>query len=52
MSRIVLTLIQLFWYAWTNYPSFPPYVSIAIGAPFNFGMVLIYLTIVNYLVGR
>lgn len=43
--------IALFWFAWTNYPHFPPYASIAAGIPFGFGMVIVYLSITNYLVG-
>ncbi|KAL8735808.1 MAG: hypothetical protein Q9166_000672 [cf. Caloplaca sp. 2 TL-2023] len=42
--------IALFWFAWTNYPHFPPYASIAAGVPFGFGMVIVYLSITNYLV--
>ncbi|KAI4198762.1 MAG: hypothetical protein LQ350_005085 [Teloschistes chrysophthalmus] len=42
--------IALFWFAWTNYPSLPPYASIAAGVPFGFGMVIVYLSITNYLV--
>lgn len=45
-----LISLQLFWFAWTNYPSFPPYASIAAGTPFAFGMILIWLSIANYLV--
>ena len=40
----------LFWFAWTNYPNLPPYASIAAGVPFGFGMVIVYLSITNYLV--
>ena len=42
--------IALFWFAWTNYPHLPPYASIAAGVPFGFGMVIVYLSITNYLV--
>lgn len=42
--------IGLFWFAWTNYPSIPWIVSIMAGAPFGFGMVLIFLGIMNYLI--
>ena len=42
--------IALFWFAWTNYPQLPPYASIAAGVPFGFGMVIVYLSITNYLV--
>lgn len=42
--------IGLFWFAWTNSPSIPWIVSIMAGAPFGFGMVLIFLGIMNYLI--
>lgn len=42
--------IGLFWFAWTNYPSIHWIVSIMAGAPFGFGMVLIFLGIMNYLI--
>ncbi|KAL8669475.1 MAG: hypothetical protein Q9168_005937 [Polycauliona sp. 1 TL-2023] len=42
--------IALFWFAWTNYSNLPPYASIAAGIPFGFGMVIVYLSITNYLV--
>jgi multidrug resistance protein len=42
--------VGMFWFAWTNYPSIHWIVSIAAGAPFGFGMVLIFLSIMNYLV--
>lgn len=42
--------IGLFWFAWTNYPSIHWIVSIAAGAPFGFGMVLVFLSIMNYLI--
>lgn len=42
--------IALFWFAWTNHPHLPPYVSIAAGLPFGFGMVIVYLFVTNYLV--
>ena len=46
----VLSNSQLFWFAWTSSPDISPYASIAAGAPFSFGMVLTYLSTVNYLV--
>ncbi|KAK3056291.1 MFS siderochrome iron transporter 1 [Extremus antarcticus] len=42
--------IGLFWFAWTNYPSIHWIVSIIAGVPFGFGMVLIFLGIINYLI--
>lgn len=42
--------IGLFWFAWTNSPSIHWMSSIAAGAPFGFGMVLVFLGIMNYLV--
>ncbi|GAB7348424.1 hypothetical protein MBLNU459_g6849t2 [Dothideomycetes sp. NU459] len=42
--------VGLFWFAWTNYPSFPWAASIAAGIPFGFGMVLVFLSIMNYLI--
>ncbi|EWG50829.1 hypothetical protein FVEG_09958 [Fusarium verticillioides 7600] len=42
--------VGLFWFAWTNYPSIHWIVSIMAGAPFGFGMILVFLSIMNYLV--
>lgn len=42
--------VGLFWFAWTNSPSIHWMSSIAAGAPFGFGMVLVFLGISNYLV--
>ncbi|XXH01730.1 hypothetical protein Hte_008091 [Hypoxylon texense] len=42
--------IGLFWFAWTNYPSIHWIVSIMAGVPFGFGMVLVFLSIMNYLI--
>jgi multidrug resistance protein len=42
--------IGLFWFAWTNYPSIHWSVSIIATAPFGFGMVLVFLSIMNYLI--
>ena len=39
--------IGLFWFAWTNYPTFPWAASICAGIPFGFGMVLVFLGIMN-----
>ncbi|CAD6594210.1 MAG: hypothetical protein ASARMPREDX12_008425 [Alectoria sarmentosa] len=40
----------LFIFAWTNYPSIHWIVSIIFTAPFGFGMVLVFLSIMNYLI--
>ncbi|GFF63608.1 uncharacterized transporter mfs2 [Aspergillus lentulus] len=42
--------VGLFWFAWTNYPSIHWVASIAAGVPFGFGMVLVFLGIMNYLI--
>jgi multidrug resistance protein len=42
--------VGLFWFAWTNYPSINWSVSIIGTAPFGFGMVLVFLAIMNYLI--
>lgn len=42
--------IGLFWFAWTNSPDVHWIVSIMAGAPFGFGMVLVFLSIMNYLI--
>lgn len=42
--------IGLFWFAWTNYPSIHWIVCIIGSAPFGFGMVLVFLSIMNYLI--
>lgn len=42
--------VGLFWFAWTNYPTVHWASAIAAGIPFGFGMVLIFLGILNYLI--
>jgi multidrug resistance protein len=42
--------IGLFWFAWTNSPSLPWAASVVASIPFGFGMVLIFLSIMNYLI--
>ena len=42
--------LGLFIFAWTNYPSIHWIVSIIFTAPFGFGMVLVFLSIMNYLI--
>jgi multidrug resistance protein len=50
MLAAVMTPIGMFWFAWTNSPSIHWSVSIIAGAPFGFGVVLIYLGVMNYLI--
>lgn len=42
--------IGLFWFAWTNDPSVHWMASISAGVPFGFGMVLVFLGLMNYLI--
>lgn len=42
--------IGLFWFAWTNGTSIHWPVSITAGIPFGFGMVMLFLSMINYLV--
>ncbi|OMP88369.1 putative MFS-type transporter [Diplodia seriata] len=49
LGGLVLPL-GLFWFAWTNYPSMPWAASVAAGIPFGFSMVLIFLSVMNYLI--
>ena len=42
--------VGLFWFAWTNSPSIHWMASIAAGVPFGFGMVMVFLPVLNYLV--
>lgn len=42
--------IGLFWFAWTNGPEVHWAVSVVAAIPFGFGMVLIFLSIMNYLI--
>jgi hypothetical protein len=42
--------VGLFWFAWTNSPSIHWIVSIMAGAPFGMGIVLVFLSIMNYLI--
>lgn len=42
--------IGLFWFAWTNSPDIHWMASVAAGAPFGFGMVLVFLSVFNYLI--
>ncbi|TID21298.1 MFS general substrate transporter [Venturia nashicola] len=49
LGGVALT-VGLFWFAWTNSPSLPWAASMAAGIPFGFGMVLVFLAILNYLI--
>ncbi|OXV08222.1 hypothetical protein Egran_04015 [Elaphomyces granulatus] len=42
--------IGLFWFAWANGPSVHWLASVAAGVPFGFGMVLVFLSSLNYLI--
>ncbi|KAL2354070.1 major facilitator superfamily domain-containing protein [Cryomyces antarcticus] len=42
--------LGLFWFAWTCQPSIHWLVSIAAGVPMGFGIVLIFLAVMNYLI--
>jgi hypothetical protein len=42
--------VGLFLFSWTNYPSIHWSVSIIGTAPFGFGLVLVFLSIMNYLI--
>ncbi|PLB34308.1 MFS transporter [Aspergillus candidus] len=42
--------IGLFWFAWSNGPEVHWMASITAGAPFGFGMVLVFLSLMNYLI--
>ena len=50
MVGCVALPIGLFWFAWTNYPSIHWIVPIIGTAPFGFGMVLVFLSCMNYLI--
>ncbi|KAL8711764.1 MAG: hypothetical protein Q9220_003935 [cf. Caloplaca sp. 1 TL-2023] len=42
--------IGLFVFAWTNYPQIHWIVSVIFTAPFGFGMVVLFLSVMNYLI--
>jgi hypothetical protein len=50
MAGAIAIPVGLFWFAWTNYPSIHWISSIMAGAPFGFGMVLVFLAVTNYLI--
>ncbi|KAE8445764.1 hypothetical protein EG329_012822 [Mollisiaceae sp. DMI_Dod_QoI] len=42
--------VGMFWFAWTNSPSIHWMVSILAGVPFGFGMLVVFLSVLNYLI--
>jgi len=40
----------MLWFAWTNSPSVHWMVSITAGVPFGFGMLVVFLSVLNYLI--
>ena len=50
MLGCVFLPVGLFWFAWTNSPSIFWLVCIIGTAPFGFGMVLVFLSVMNYLI--
>ena len=50
MIGAVLLPIGLFWFAWSTYPHVHWIVSILGGAVFGFGQVLLFISLINYVV--
>ncbi|RFU29421.1 hypothetical protein B7463_g6942, partial [Scytalidium lignicola] len=50
MVGSILIPLGMFWFAWTNYPSIHWMASITAGVPFGFGMVVVFLSVLNYLI--
>ena len=50
MISAITVPLGLFWFAWTNSPSVHWMASVAALVPFGFGMVIVYMGIVNYLI--
>ena len=50
MIGAVLLPIGLFWFAWSTYPQVHWIVSTLGGAIFGFGQVLLYISLINYVV--
>ena len=50
MIGVVLLPVGLFWFAWSTYPQVHWIVSILGGATFGFGQVLLYISLINYVV--
>jgi len=42
--------VGLFWFAWTNGKSIPWISPVAAGAPFGFGLTLVFLSVTTYLI--
>ncbi|PLB45879.1 MFS general substrate transporter [Aspergillus steynii IBT 23096] len=42
--------IGLFWFAWTNSPSTHWMAPIAAGVPFGYGMITVFMAVLNYLI--
>ncbi|KAF2028869.1 MFS general substrate transporter [Setomelanomma holmii] len=42
--------IGLFWFGWTNAPEVPFMICVSAGTLFGFGMVLLYMSLTNYIV--
>lgn len=42
--------VNLFWFAWTNQPTIPWPSSVAATIPFGFGMILVIISVNNYLI--
>lgn len=42
--------VGLLWFAWTNSPSVPWEASVAAGIPFGFGIVLVFIGVLGYLI--
>lgn len=42
--------IGIFWFAWTNYPSIHWISPVLAGAPFGFGLNIVFLGVTNYLI--
>ncbi|CAJ2504349.1 Uu.00g117430.m01.CDS01 [Anthostomella pinea] len=56
-QRLYMTMVGsacvplgMIWFAWTNYPDIHFMASITAGVPFGFGMVCVFLGVMNYLI--
>jgi len=50
MIGAVAIPIGMFWFAWTNYPSIHWISPVMAGAPFGFGLNLIFVSVTAYLI--
>jgi signal transduction histidine kinase len=50
MYTAITIPIGLFWFAWTNQPSIHWLSSVAASVPFGFGLLVVFLSVVSYLV--